>query len=122
MSLVEMMEPQTALNRPMKALPVCPKLIMVIITTKPIPKAVPKLVSESSWYFLKYFAKERSLAKEMMAGLSERNVIRAPRAATPGRLKRGFIRGRRIRSRSFTTPNSDMSLESAPVSTVMPMR
>ena len=58
----------------------------------------------------------------MMAGLSDRNVITAPRAATPGRRYSGFIRGLRKRSSSVTTPNSDISFERAPVSTVMPIR
>ena len=44
---------QTAPKKPTSAPPVWPKLIMVIITTNPIPKAVPKLVRDSSWYFLK---------------------------------------------------------------------
>ena len=59
---------------------------MVMITTKPIPKAVPKLVSEISWYFLKYEEKVLSFESEMMAGLSDRKVITPPSAATPGRL------------------------------------
>ena len=58
----------------------------------------------------------------MMAGLSERKVITAPSAATPGSRYRGFIKGRRKRSRSVTTPNSDSSFDRAPVSTVMPIR
>ena len=57
-----------------------------------------------------------------MAGLSDRKVITAPRAATPGRLKSGFISGRSSFSSSVTTPNSAISLLRAPVSTVIPMR
>ena len=95
---------------------------MVTLTTKPMPKAVPKLVSDNSWYFLKYDEKDLSWASDMMAGLSDRKVIMAPRAATPGRLKSGFISGLSTRPMSETTPNSDISLDSAPVSTVMLIR
>ena len=95
---------------------------MVIRTTNPIPKAVPKLVRDTSWYFLKNDANDLSLAKAMMAGLSERNVMSAPKAAAPGRLKSGFMSTLRPFSSIFTTPNSVRSLERAPVRTVMPMR
>ena len=86
MILVEIIEPQNAPKRPTSAADTWPYPIMVIITTKPIPNAVPKLVSEMSWYFLNYDAKVLSFDRAMIAGLSERKVMTAPRAATPGRL------------------------------------
>ena len=122
MSRVDMMDPQNAPTKPTMAPPPCPRETMVISTTNPIPKAVPKLVRDTSWYFLKKDAKDLSLAKAMMAGLSERKVISAPRAAAPGRLKRGFISSLSPFSSILTTPNSVRSLESAPVRTVMPIR
>ena len=87
-----------------------------------MPKAVPKLVSEMYWNFLKYELNRLSAAREMMAGLSLRNVMTAPSEATPGRLKSGRISGRRMRSSNLTTPNSTKRRPMAPVSTHMPMR
>ena len=45
-----------------------------------------------------------SCAREIIAGLSDKKVITAPNEATPGRLNKGFIRGRNNFSSSFTTP------------------
>ncbi len=82
-----------------------------------MPKAVPKFVSEMSWYLRKYAENFLSREREIMAGLSLRNVMMAPSDATPGRLKIGFMTGRSIFSTSETTPNSTNTRPSAPVST-----
>lgn len=95
---------------------------MNTITRRPIPNAVPKLVREIYWYFLKNEANLLSLASDMMAGLSERNVITAPSDDTPGRLNTGFISGRNSFSSRLTTPNSTNTLPKAPVITQMLMR
>ena len=87
-----------------------------------MPKAVPKLVSEIYWNFLKWLANFLSFERVMMAGLSLRKVITAPSDAMPGRLKSGFMSGLRSFSSKSTTPNSTKSLPRAPVSTQMPMR
>ena len=57
----------------------------------------------------------------MIAGLSERNVITAPRDATPGRLNRGFMIGMSAFCSRSTTPKSVKILASAPVRTQMAM-
>ena len=121
-SRVDMMLPQMAPNRPTSAADILPYDIIIRITISPIPNEVPKFVRLTSWYFLKYPANLRSLLRAMMAGLSERKVITAPMAATPGRRYSGFISGRSSFSSSCTTPNSLSSLPSAPARTVMPIR
>ncbi len=95
---------------------------MKTMTSRPIPKAVPKLVSEMNWYFLKYELKRLSEASEMMAGLSLRKVMTAPSEATPGSRNSGFMSGRSRRSTRLTTPNSTNMRPNAPVSTQMPIR
>ena len=52
-TLVEMILPMTAPATPTKAPLPNPRPVIKATTTKPMPKAVPKLVSETSWYFLK---------------------------------------------------------------------
>ena len=116
------MHPQKEPKRPMRDSLKKPWPIMKTITMSPMPKAVPKLVREISWYFLKYLLNLLSLEREIIAGLSERNVITAPSEATPGRLNSGFISGRRIFSSSDTTPNSAKSRLRAPISTQMDIR
>ena len=116
-----MMLPTTAPITPTKAPLPNPWLVMKATTTSPIPKAVPKLVSETNWYFLKYWLKFLSFESEMMAGLSLRKVITAPSAATPGRLYNGRISGLRMFSNSRTTPNSANKRLMAPINTQMAM-
>ncbi len=122
MMRVETMQPQKAPKNPTSGSQKKPCPTMNTITSNPMPKAVPKLVSEINWNFLKYELKRLSEASEMIAGLSLRKVITAPSEATPGRLKRGFISGRTIRSRRLTTPNSTNMRPIAPVRTQMAMR
>ncbi len=122
MMRVETTHPQKAPTNPTTGSQKYPCPTMNTITRSPMPKAVPKLVSDMNWNFLKYELNRLSEASDMIAGLSLRKVITAPREATPGRLNRGRMSGRRIRSRSFTTPNSTKMRPSAPVSTQMPMR
>lgn len=47
------MLPTTAPSRPTMAPLPKPRPVMKAITTSPMPKAVPKLVSDTNWYFLK---------------------------------------------------------------------
>ena len=116
------MQPQNAPKRPISDSLKKPCPIIKTITMSPIPNAVPKLVREISWYFLKYLLNLLSFDSEMIAGLSDRNVITAPSEATPGRLNSGFISGRSSFSRMDTTPNSANRRLSAPISTQMDIR
>ncbi len=52
-SRVETMLPAIAPSRPTRAGLRKPFPIIKTTTTNPMPKAVPKLVRETSWYFLK---------------------------------------------------------------------
>ena len=116
------MLPATAPIKPMEAAVPKPWLAMKATTTSPMPNAVPKLVRDTSWYFLKYLAKETSLDRLIIAGLSDKKVSTAPKAATPGRLYKGRIKGRRIASKIDTTPNSPKRRPSALVNTHIAIR
>ena len=94
---------------------------MKVTTISPMPKAVPKLVSDTSCQGVKPLRKRLSLARLITAGLSEKKVIRAANAVRPGSRNTGFISGASSTSSRRITPNSLSSWLSAPDSTVMPM-
>ena len=92
---------------------------MKVITISPMPIDVPKLAIETNSRSVRQERKLLSLASDIMAGLSLKNVITAARAAIPGRLYMGRMSGRNKNSIRRITPNSMKSLASAPVSTVI---